>query len=75
MQLVPLFAMGGLELLILAFALLVLFVGPKKLPRLARSTGSAIGEFKKGRTQAEQEVTDRRDGHSSTERVTETNRR
>jgi sec-independent protein translocase protein TatA len=53
----PLF-IGGLgppELAIIALALILLF-GASKLPKLARSMGSATGEFKKGRQEVEEEL-------------------
>jgi len=39
--------LGGTELLIVLFILLLLF-GAKRIPNLARSLGSGIGEFRKG---------------------------
>ena len=54
---IPLFV-GGLgppELAIIALALILLF-GASKLPKLARSMGSATGEFKKGRQEVEEEL-------------------
>jgi sec-independent protein translocase protein TatA len=39
--------LGGMELLIVLFILLILF-GAKRIPNLARSLGSGIGEFRKG---------------------------
>jgi sec-independent protein translocase protein TatA len=49
---------GGLgppELLLIAGVLILLF-GASKLPKLARSMGSATGEFKKGRQEVEEEL-------------------
>lgn len=46
---------GGPELLII-LALAVLLFGANKLPSLARSSGQAIGEFKKGRQDIEDEI-------------------
>jgi sec-independent protein translocase protein TatA len=49
---------GGLgppELLLIAGVMVLLF-GASKLPTLARSMGSATGEFKKGRQQVEDEL-------------------
>lgn len=48
---------GGPELLIIAFLAVLLF-GANKIPELARSTGEAIGEFRKGREELEQEIED-----------------
>ncbi len=52
---------GGPELLIIV-AIAVLLFGASKLPKLARSMGSATGEFKKGRQQVEEELQEIRDG-------------
>jgi len=38
---------GGMELLILLIIILLLF-GAKRIPSLARSLGSGLGEFRKG---------------------------
>jgi len=46
---------GGPELLVILLLAVLLF-GADKLPGLARSTGEAIGEFKKGREQLEDEI-------------------
>ncbi|WP_181692508.1 twin-arginine translocase TatA/TatE family subunit [Natronomonas sp. LN261] len=58
----PLF-IGGLgppELLLIAGVLILLF-GASKLPKLARSMGTATGEFKKGREEVEEELEELRD--------------
>lgn len=54
---VPLFGPvpGGPELLIILLIAILLF-GASKVPKLARSSGKAIGEFKKGRSEMEQEL-------------------
>ena len=56
-SMIPLF--GGLpvgpELLIILLVLVLLF-GANKIPKLARSTGQAMGEFKKGREEVEKEL-------------------
>jgi sec-independent protein translocase protein TatA len=55
---------GGLgppELLLIAGVLILLF-GASKLPKLARSMGSATGEFKKGRQEVEEELGDIQEG-------------
>ncbi len=57
---------GGLgppELLLIAGVLILLF-GASKLPKLARSMGSATGEFKKGREQVEGELEEIREGEA-----------
>jgi len=48
---------GGPELVIL-FMLVVLLFGANKLPKLARASGEAMGEFQKGREQIETEIRD-----------------
>jgi sec-independent protein translocase protein TatA len=59
---VPLFPglPGGPELLIVLFVLVLLF-GANKIPKLARSTGQAMGEFKRGREEIEDELQDAAD--------------
>lgn len=46
---------GGLELAVLLLIGVLLF-GAQKIPELARSTGQAMGEFKRGRQELEQEL-------------------
>ncbi|MEF8777375.1 MAG: twin-arginine translocase TatA/TatE family subunit [Natronomonas sp.] len=46
---------GGPELLIILFIAVLLF-GANKLPALARSSGQAMGEFKRGRAELEDEL-------------------
>ncbi|MBU6303319.1 MAG: twin-arginine translocase TatA/TatE family subunit [Verrucomicrobia bacterium] len=46
---------GGQEVVILGLVMLLLF-GAKKLPELARSLGESLGEFRKGKTEAELEA-------------------
>jgi sec-independent protein translocase protein TatA len=46
---------GSTELIAILIVALFLF-GPQKLPVLARSLGSALGEFKKGQRAAELEL-------------------
>lgn len=46
---------GGPELLVILLLAVLLF-GANKLPALARSSGQAIGEFKKGRDEIESEI-------------------
>jgi len=51
----PLFGPVGPEMLIILLVLVLLF-GANKIPKLARSTGQAMGEFKKGREEIEDEL-------------------
>ncbi|MEF8886729.1 MAG: twin-arginine translocase TatA/TatE family subunit [Haloarculaceae archaeon] len=46
---------GGPELLII-LGIAVLLFGANKLPALARSSGQAMGEFRKGRQEIEDEI-------------------
>ena len=68
---IPLFVggLGPLELGAIALVLILLF-GASRLPKLARSMGSATGEFKKGRQEVEQELEDMQ-GDSEEEVATE----
>ena len=54
-NLLPLFGPVGPEMLIILLVLVLLF-GANKIPKLARSTGQAMGEFKKGREDIEEEL-------------------
>jgi sec-independent protein translocase protein TatA len=47
---------GSTELIAILIAALFLF-GPNKLPELARSLGSAVGEFKKAQLASEMQLT------------------
>ena len=68
---------GGMEWAVILLIAVLLF-GANKIPKLARSSGEAIGEFQKGREEVEQELQDMRDGPEadseteSTETSTET---
>ena len=50
-----------MELAVILLIAILLF-GANKIPKLARSTGEAMGEFKKGREAVEQELEEMRDG-------------
>lgn len=57
----PLFAApGGVELVAILLLAALLF-GAQKIPKLARSSGEAIGEFKKGREKTRQELEELRE--------------
>ncbi len=55
--LVPLFGPvpGGIEMVVILLIAVLLF-GANKIPKLARSTGQAMGEFQKGRQEVEEEL-------------------
>ncbi|MWV64464.1 twin-arginine translocase TatA/TatE family subunit [Halorubrum sp. JWXQ-INN 858] len=57
---------AGPELLIILLVLVLLF-GANKIPKLARSTGQAMGEFKKGREEVEDELKQMQDGETEGE--------
>ena len=44
--------------MIFIFILILLLFGAKKLPKLARSVGQSMGEFKKARVEMENEMKD-----------------
>lgn len=55
-MLTPQFAIpGGMELVVILLIILLLF-GARKIPELARSTGQATGEFKRGNQGLEAEL-------------------
>ncbi|WP_135535496.1 MULTISPECIES: twin-arginine translocase TatA/TatE family subunit [Halostella] len=55
---------GGTELVVILLIAVLLF-GANKIPKLARSTGEAMGEFQKGREEVEQELEEMREGPDS----------
>lgn len=57
---------GGPELLIILLIAVLLF-GANKIPKLARSTGEALGEFQKGREEVEQELEEMRGSPSASD--------
>jgi sec-independent protein translocase protein TatA len=63
-DMIPLFPAGmpgGTELIVILLIAVLLF-GANKIPKLARSTGQAMGEFQKGREQVEQELEELQEG-------------
>ena len=77
-QMIPLFGPvpGGMEMMVILLIAVLLF-GANKIPKLARSTGEAMGEFKKGRQEVEEELQEMQDGtteslNTDSEPVTET---
>jgi sec-independent protein translocase protein TatA len=57
---------GTQEMMIILLIAVLLF-GANKIPKLARSTGEAMGEFQKGREEVEQELEEIREGPGSDE--------
>jgi sec-independent protein translocase protein TatA len=51
---------GGPEMLVILLIIVLLF-GADKLPKLARSSGQAMGEFRRGRDAIEEEIRGARD--------------
>ncbi|WP_435115497.1 Sec-independent protein translocase subunit TatA/TatB [Halolamina sp. C58] len=60
---------GGPELVIILLVLVLLF-GANKIPKLARSTGQAMGEFQKGRQELNQELEEMKEGPETEDDVT-----
>lgn len=62
---IPLFGgiPGGPEMLVILLIAILLF-GANKIPKLARSSGEAIGEFQKGRQEVEDELKEMKDSGS-----------
>jgi sec-independent protein translocase protein TatA len=51
---IPMFGLGGQELILILLIILLLF-GAKKLPELARGLGKGMKEFKKAQNEIEDE--------------------
>jgi sec-independent protein translocase protein TatA len=66
-QMIPLFGPvpGGMEMMVILLIAVLLF-GANKIPKLARSTGEAMGEFKKGRQEVEEELQEMQEGDVDT---------
>jgi len=62
---------GGMEWAVILLIAVLLF-GANKIPKLARSSGEAIGEFQKGREEVEQELQDMREGPDAEDDATST---
>jgi len=60
---------GGPELVIILLVLVLLF-GANKIPKLARSTGQAMGEFQKGRQELNEELEEMKEGPDSDDDTT-----
>nr|WP_274380496.1 twin-arginine translocase TatA/TatE family subunit [Halorussus amylolyticus] len=57
---------GGMEMMVILLIAVLLF-GANKIPKLARSTGEAMGEFKKGRQEVEEELQQMQEGGVETD--------
>lgn len=55
MMLIPLFGPIGPEILVILLLVVLLF-GANRIPKLARATGESLGQFRKGRQEAETEL-------------------
>lgn len=62
---------GGPEMLIVLLLIILLF-GADRLPKLARASGQAMGEFQKGRESVEAEIRSARDRSLSESEANET---
>lgn len=55
MMLLQILGLGPGEILLVVLVVVLLILGPKKIPELFRSLGQSIGEFKKGVKESEAE--------------------
>ncbi len=62
---IPLFGAipGGPEMIVILLVFVLLF-GANKIPKLARSTGQAMGEFQRGRQEIDEELQNMKEGPS-----------
>lgn len=60
---IPLFGAipGGPEMIVILLVFVLLF-GANKIPKLARSTGQAMGEFQRGRQEIDEELQNMKEG-------------
>lgn len=72
LEVLPAFGLpaGGMELAIILLIAVLLF-GANKIPKLARSTGQAMGEFQRGREEIEQELEEIQEGPSTEDSETD----
>jgi sec-independent protein translocase protein TatA len=54
--------MPGTQEMMIILLIAVLLFGANKIPKLARSTGQAMGEFKRGREEIEDELQEIKEG-------------
>lgn len=68
----PLFATPGTLELAVILLIAVLLFGANKIPKLARSTGQAMGEFQRGRQEIEEELDEMKESATDTPPTTGT---
>ena len=61
-----LFGLGPAEIILIVAFIIILIVGPKKIPELFRSFGKSFGEFKKGMKEEKDE--EEEEGKKSTKK-------
>ncbi|MBW3000222.1 twin-arginine translocase TatA/TatE family subunit [Candidatus Woesearchaeota archaeon] len=54
------FGLGMTEILIIILAIVLLILGPKKLPQLFRAMGKSIGEFKEGLAESKKKTPEKK---------------
>lgn len=70
-ELFPAFGVPAPPEMLLLVVVVILLFGASRIPKLARSSGEAIGEFQKGRQQVEEELTEITGDDDDTESETE----